>query len=65
MKRWLVTFPYHATIFVEVEASTKKAAENKATSLINTSPCVHCAKHIQIDEEDDENERSVYEVNQK
>lgn len=49
MKRYLVRFPWHATVLVEVEAKSKKEAFAKAADEVDASVCVHCARHIEID----------------
>lgn len=63
MKRYLIRFPWHATVLVEVEAKNRKEAMAKAVdeAHTNASVCVHCSRHVEIDGDGDE-EPSIEEI---
>jgi hypothetical protein len=58
----MVIIPWHATVFVEVDAENKKEAEEKALDEAYPSLCHQCSNEIQIDEINDSAEIDISEI---
>lgn len=54
MTRYSVMLPYHASVYVEVEAENEEDAIQKAWDDAYPSVCCHCSKHVSIDEANDD-----------
>lgn len=61
-KTYNVALPYYATVFVQVEASSREEAIEKAIEEASPSICCHCAREIELDEYNSDVEPSAYTV---
>lgn len=48
--KYLVIFEVFASTSVEVEATSREEAEQKASRCAHASVCCQCSRHVQIDD---------------